>query len=131
VEVEDDEGVVVFQVEVGTPSVQVSPGVLKPGARYSWVVRTLRGSRPPARGAAEFVTLAAGVAERRAALRRALATDDPSSLPLLAEIDRELGLLIEARDTFRAALAVVPDDESIRDALQRVEAALAEPPGEP
>lgn len=130
VEVEDEEGVIVFEVEVASPSVQVSPGVLKPGARYSWVVRTVRGARPPARGAAEFVTLARGVVERRAALRRALGTDDPSSLPLLAEIDRELGLLVEARDAFRAAVAGAPDDESIRDALQRVDAALAEPPGE-
>jgi hypothetical protein len=131
VEVEDDEGVVVFRVEVAAPPVQVSPGVLEPGARYSWVVRTLRGSRPPALGAAEFVTLAAEVVERRAALRRALGTEDPASSSLLAEIDRELGLLVEARDTFRSALAAAPDDDRIREALLRVEAALAEPPGEP
>jgi hypothetical protein len=131
VEVEDEEGATVFAVEVDAPSVHVSPGVLGPGTRYSWVVRTVRGSHPPARGAAEFVTLAAGVVERRAALRRAAGTDDPSSVALLAEIDRELGLLVEARDSFRAALAAAPDNDGIRDALQRVEDALAEPADEP
>ena len=130
VEVEDEEGAVVFQAEVVAPSVRVSPGVLKPGARYFWAVRSLGGSRPPARGAAEFGALAAGVVERRAALRQVLGEKDTATLPLLAEIDRELGLLVEARDTFRAALAAAPDNDGIRDVLQRVEDALAEPPDE-
>ncbi len=132
VEVENEGGVVVFQAEVGAPSARVSPGVLQPGTRYLWMVRTLRSSGSPARGEAEFSTLAIGVVERRAAVRQALAqTDSASALALLAEIDRELGLFREARDSFRDALARAPGDDALRNALERVEATLAEPAGEP
>lgn len=132
VEVESEGGAIVFQAEVASASVRVSPGVLAPGARYFWSVRTLRGPGPPARGEAEFTALAAAVVEERAALRRALETAaDPSSLALLAEIDRELGLLAEAHDALRAALSAAPDDEGLRLALQRVEATLAETSGDP
>jgi hypothetical protein len=132
VEVEDESGVVVFQAEVESPGVRVSPGVLKPGARYFWMVRTLRGSGSPARGEAEFATLRAEVIESRAKLRHALEKpDEAASLALLAEVDRELGLLAEAHDAFRAALDRTPDDAALRNALRQLEATLAESPSEP
>jgi hypothetical protein len=133
VEVEDEMAAVVFHAEVGSPSVRVSPGVLKPGARYFWVVRTLGTSGSPARGEAEFVTLAERAVAARAALREALRAPagDASALALLGEIDRGLGLLAESRDAFREAIAMSPQDEALREALGRVEGALAEPPPEP
>jgi hypothetical protein len=132
VEIEDESGVVVFQAEVESPAVRVSPGVLKPAARYFWMVRTLRGSGSPSRGEAEFATLRAEVIESRARLRAALEkSDEAASLALLAEVDRELGLLAEAHDGFRAALDRTPDDAALSNALRQLEAALAEPRSEP
>jgi hypothetical protein len=108
-----------------SPAVTISPGVLKPGSKYYWRVRTLDRSGQVARGSAEFLTLAADIAAARATLERSLgAVGDISSLALLAEIDRSLGLLVEAREKFRAAVADAPEDAALRHALDRVEQQL-------
>jgi hypothetical protein len=126
VEVETESGTSVLRVETQSPSVSISPGILKPGAKYYWQVGTLDRIGQAARGAAEFVTLSAEAASRRAALKQSLeAAGDAASLALLAEIDRSLGLLIEAREEFRAALAKAPGDVSLRSALERLEQDLA------
>ena len=60
----------------------------------------------------------------RAVLEESLeAGGDASSLALLAEIDRSLGLLVEAREKFRAAVARAPGDVALRQALDRLERA--------
>lgn len=126
VEVEAENGTRVFQVEAQSPTVSISPGVLKPGARYYWQVRTLDRIGQVAQGAGEFVTLSAQTAQARAALKEALeVAGDAPSLALLAEIDRSLGLLVEAREEFRAALAKAPGDVALRRALDRLEQQLA------
>jgi hypothetical protein len=126
VEIRTANGARVFQVETQSPIVSVSPGVLKPGARYFWDVRTLDRVSQVARGEAEFVTVSDEPARARAALRESLpSAGDAASLALLAEMDRSLGLLVEARDGFRAAIAKAPDDVALRQALDRVERQLA------
>jgi hypothetical protein len=126
VEVRADNGARVFHVETQSPIASVPPGVLKPDARYSWEVRTLDRIPQVAHGAAGFVTLTAEIARARAALRESLqSAGDAPSLALLAEIDRSLGLLVEARDEFRAALGKAPDDPALRQVLDRLERQLA------
>lgn len=126
VEVEDESGKSVFAAETGADVVAVSRGVLKPGERYYWRVKTLDRAGAAARGEAEFTTLSAENAALRLGLRKSAALgDDAASLALLAGIDRGLGLLLEARDGFRRALAAAPDDAALRQALQDLEQSLA------
>lgn len=125
VEVESETGASVFQVETQSLTVHVSPGILKPGAKYYWQVRTLDRIGHAARAAAEFLTLNAESARARAALKESLeSAGDAASLALLAEIDRSLGLLVAARDGFRAALAKAPGDVALRQVLDRLEQQL-------
>ena len=126
VELETESGTTVFQVQTQSPAVSISPGILKDGARYYWHVRTLDAIGQAARGSAEFVTLAADAARTRATLKASLeAAGDAASLALLAEVDRRLGLLAEARDEFRAALVLAPGDIGLRQALEALERQLA------
>lgn len=125
VEVEDEMGRTVFQAQTQAPSVAVSGGILKPGSSYYWRVRTLEAIGPARRGEARFATLAGEDTRLRAALREALEPKgEVESLALLAEVDRRLGLLSEAREGLRAALARAPEDESLRQALAAVEKQL-------
>jgi hypothetical protein len=126
VEVETETGTSVFHVETPSSIVNVARGILKPGARYYWQVRTLDRIGQVARGAAEFVTLGADTAGARARLEESLEREgDASSLALLAEIDRRLGLHVEAREKFRTAVARTPADVALRQALDRLEQQLA------
>ena len=130
VEVEDERGAPVAEFETSEPAVAVSAGVLAPGRNYYWRVSSLDSAGPPARGAAQFVTLSEQNAVARRALRSRLeSTGDPSSLALLAEIDRALGLMWEARETLREAARKAPEDPDIRSALERIERHWQEQPG--
>ena len=102
VEVETETGISVFHMETPSSMVNVARGILKPGAKYYWQVRTLDRIGQVARGAAEFVTLSAATARAREALKESLeVAGDSVSLALLAEIDRRLGLHVEAREVPR------------------------------
>ena len=126
VDVETESGKTVFQGETRSSTVSISPGILKPGVQYYWQVRTVDRIGQVARGAAEFVTLGAETARARAGLAASLElAGDASSLALMAEIDRSLGLLIEAREKFRVAVAKAPGDIALRQALDRLEQQLA------
>lgn len=130
VEVEDERGARVAEFETSEPAVAVSAGVLAPGRSYYWRVSSLDSAGSPARGAAQFVTLSEQNAVARRALRSELEnTGDPSSLALLAEIDRALGLMWEARETLQEAARKAPDDSDIRRALERIERHWQEQPG--
>jgi len=131
VQVENELGTAVFDVEIHTASVVVSPGVLRPGSRYHWTVRSL-GRTTAARGEADFVTVDAESLAAREKLRRSLqGVGDADSLALLAEVDSRLGLLVEARGAFRAALANAPNDQAIQAALERLERRLSGPKRDP
>jgi hypothetical protein len=127
VEVEDEEGEVVFRAETPGPTVAVSPEALRPGARYRWQVKGA-SALGPARAEAEFSTLDEEEAAARQRLRASLeGTADAESLALLAEVDRGLGLLREARETFARALESSPGNESLRAAIERVDTQLRDP----
>ena len=129
-EVEDERGAGVAEFETSEPAVAVSAGVLAPGRTYYWRVSSLDSAGSPARGAAQFATLSEENAVARRALRAALEnTGDPRSLALLAEIDRALGLMWEARETLQEAARKAPDDPDIRSALERIERHWLEQPG--
>jgi hypothetical protein len=125
VEVQDHQGDVVFATETGTSVVNLPSGVLKPGTRYRWTVRTVERVGPVVTGNADFVTLPRRTAEAREALRRAVETaGDGASLVLLAEVDRNLGLLVEACDELRTAVRASPEDAELGAALAELERRL-------
>lgn len=125
VEVQDRQGDVVFATETGTSVVNLPSGVLKPGTRYRWTVRTVERVGPVVTGNADFVTLPRQTAEAREALRRAVeTTGDGASLVLLAEVDRNLGLLVEACDELRTAVRASPEDAELGAALAELERRL-------
>ena len=118
--VEDEEGEIVHQAQVTGGEAAVPPGLLKPGRRYVWRVRTAPGSGVEGLGTAEFSTLGAAEAESRSRLRAALAGDDAATALLLAEVDRQMGLLGEARETLQRAQEAHPGDPALEAALGRI-----------
>ena len=129
IEVQDCQGRTVFQTDIESPPVRVPAEILHSGSRYWWTVRTLDRPGPVARGEAELVILGKDAARAREEAREILAPESPGSLPLLAEIDRSLGLWLEARDELRAALDEEPSDPALQEALAAIEARLEEGDG--
>jgi hypothetical protein len=132
VELEDESGKTVFDAETPLSAVTVPTGILRPGSRYYWKVRTIERSGPSVRGDSEFATLGEEDIRRREAVRAALEKkNDVESLALMAEIDRRLELLLEAREGFQTALAKAPDDAALQKAIAEIDAQLSSDPGTP
>ncbi len=125
IEVRDGQGRTIFRTDAGSPPVKVPAGTLRPGRRYSWVVRTLDRPGAVARGEADLVTLSEDATQAREEAREILAAEGTGSLPLLAGIDRSLGLLLEAREELSKALDANGDPE-LREALAEIEMQLEE-----
>lgn len=126
VTIENLRGQVVHGTESDSTTVLMPPDVLLPGTRYSWHVRTVDAAGWLFEGVASFATLDERAAREWRALRDAVEqTRDLSSLTLLAEVERGLGLRAEARETLRRAIELSPDSLGL---TQRVEAALRELP---
>jgi len=124
VEVQDDQGRILFQTDTESPPVKMDAGTLPAGLSYRWTVRTLDRPGAVARGDAELVILDEDTARAREKARKILEPEEPDSLPLLAEIDRNLGLLLEARESLRMALDGKPGDLRIQEALTGIETHL-------
>jgi hypothetical protein len=124
VELEDDEGATVFHVATRGGEVLVARDVLRPGRRYRWSVRG--GSADGlARGEAEFSTLELEAAAARQKLVESIGdSQQVAALALLAEVDRQLGLLLEARDRFALAVERAPGSSELSAALRKIEAQL-------
>jgi hypothetical protein len=120
IEVQDGQGRTVFQTDTASPPMKVPAGVLHSGHYYWWTVRTLDRPGPVAQGGAELITLSASVAGAREKAREILAAEGDDSLPLLAEIDCGLGLLLEARQELKEAESH-NGDPTIRKALAEIE----------
>ena len=113
VEVIDPSGAIIFETETRETRVTVPAERLKPGTRYTWMVR-LPSTPGVDAGAGEFTTLDRETEAARRAFHAAHTTRDAATLAMLAEIDLALGLLPEARKGFEDALALSPDDASMR-----------------
>jgi hypothetical protein len=126
VELEDDTGKTILDVQTDLAAIPVPHDLLRPGFSYYWKVRTVERAGPSAHGESEFATLSQEDLQRRAALREALQMQgDASSLATLAEVDRRLGLWVESREEFLAAQTKAPNDAAIAKALSEVDARLA------
>jgi hypothetical protein len=126
VELEDEFGRTIFSAETESSSLAVPNGILKPGARYFWRVRTVEIVGPASRGESEFATLASEEIGKRAAFKAGLREKgDAEALALLAEIDRRLGLLLESRNEFREALSKSPSDQTLRRIIGDIERQLS------
>jgi hypothetical protein len=122
IEAQDTQGRVVFRAETVKTETEVPDGILHPGTRYHWTVRTVDRPGSVARGEADFVTLSGHTAREREELRSALTAEGRGeSLALLAAIDRSLGLLLEARWALEEALARSPGDSSLAEELAALE----------
>jgi hypothetical protein len=124
IEVQDEEGQIVFQTDVASPPVSLPAGILHTDHRYWWTVRTVDRPGAVARGEAELVTLSEDAARMREEARRILEVEGSESLPLLVEIDRSLGLLFEAREDLHTALDREGADPALLKALTEVERQL-------
>ena len=124
IEVQGVQGLTVFRADTESPPVKVPAGTLHPGLGYLWTVRTLDRPGAVARGEAALVTLDKEVSQAREEARKVLAAEGPGSMPLLAEIDRSLGLLLESGEDLKAALNEKPGDPALRGALAEIEARL-------
>ncbi|HEX9941060.1 MAG TPA: hypothetical protein VGG03_03520 [Thermoanaerobaculia bacterium] len=124
IEVHDGQGRTVFRTDTESPPIKVPAGALRPGLSYQWTVRTLNRPGAVASGEAEFVTLSQNAARMREKTREVLEAEGPGSLPLLAEIDCGLGLLLEAREELRTALDGVSGDPALREVLAEIERRL-------
>jgi hypothetical protein len=131
VELEDEPGRTIFSAETESASLVMPSGILKPGARYYWRVKTVEIVGPAARGESEFTTLASEEIDTRASFKAGLREKgDAEALALLGEVDRRLGLLLEARNEFREALSKSPSDQTLRRILEAIERQLyPEAPG--
>jgi len=126
VELEDDTGRIVLAAETQSTTIAVPAGILRPGVRYHWSVGTVERMGPAVRAESDFSTLPEEDIRRRATLRTALVkTGDAESLAFLAEIDRRLGLLEEAREEFQAALTKSPGDAALQKAIAEIDNRLA------
>jgi len=115
----------VFTVTTTGSVVNVPPGVLEAGRAYLWSVTVSRvdGVRGQA-FATSFVTLPASTVEDRDAFIASLRRNDPRDLGLLAQVDKRLGLLMEARDELLAAIARAPRDGRLRRMLDDLDKQL-------
>jgi len=120
IEVQNLQGWPVFQVDVESLPVKVPAGTLHAGLSYRWTVCTLDSPVAIACGEAGLVTLSKDNARTREKVREILESDIPDSLPLLAAIDRRLGLLLEARDELREALDRKPGDPGLLQAFDEI-----------
>jgi hypothetical protein len=132
VELEDESGKTVFDAETPLSAVMVPAGILRPGSHYYWKVRTIERIGPSVRGESDFATLGEEDIRRRAAVRAALEKkNDVESLAFMAEIDRRLELLMEAREGFQTALTKAPDDAALQKAIAEIDAQLSSDPANP
>lgn len=122
VEIEDETGETVFESRTAASTLRLPAGILRPGQRYFWRVRTIGRSGPTAEGSAEFETLGREVAQSRAALHARVDSADAGLQTLAAEVDRRLGLLREAREGFTRASALEPGNKRVSQVLVELEA---------
>jgi hypothetical protein len=122
VELRDEQGTVIFSATTSETAMSVQADFVRPGTRYHWTVRTVERAGPVALGEADFMTLPSRIAEERETLRKAIeAAGDSAALALLAEVDRELGLVMEAQDELRAAVRALPGDAQLAAKLAELE----------
>ncbi len=116
---EDDGGNVLLNVTTESTEVTVPTGPLHAGAHYYWRVLAMRSGVEMGAGMAGFRTLSAEDVLQRTEFASALRakSDDPASLALLAAVDLQLGLFMEACDEFGAVLKQRPDDPDIQREL--------------
>lgn len=122
VEIEDEAGETVFETRTKAASLRLPAGILRPGERYFWRARTIGKSGPAAHGSAEFETLSSEVALSRERLAGRVQAHDAGALTLAAEVDRQLGLLREAREGFGRVLALEPGNERVSRAVAELAA---------
>jgi len=120
VEIEDESGNSIFLVEITSPLVAVSPGVIKPGANYYWQVRSLETGKLSAVSYSAFVTVDQEHARLLKSFRAFVGTSkDVANTLLLARMELSLGLRGDACKTLGEALALFPDNAEIKNALVR------------
>ncbi len=120
VEILDDSGNMIYQTESASAEVAVPAGTLHAGVHYSWRLRA-SDSSGTIRDRAEFTTLSDDDAARRAAFVAGFPERDADTLELLAQVDLRLGLLLDARDELRDAMANSTHSDRVEKLLREIE----------
>lgn len=124
--IQDHDGGAVLKVRATSSIVLVPPGVLKPESQYHWHVRANVIIGPSHTGQADFSTLTSTEIDRRLVWQALLANaEDPDLITLAAELDRQLGLLFEAREKLLTAIKIWPNETKVRSQLAKVNEDLA------
>jgi len=98
VQIVDQEGKVVFNIDTQASEVNVPPEILAPGGTYRWTVETRDRPGAVARGEATLVTLDASQVRAREELRRwGQRSGAAGDLRLAEAVDHALGLREESR----------------------------------
>lgn len=125
VTLENETGQTVFEIETTDTEVPIPAGIIIPGSRYYWSVATTGNKGPRMQGYGEFFALTPEIIKERASLKQSLETKgDAESLALLGAVDRHLGLLLEARKEFEAALAKSNGNPAILSMIREIESQL-------
>jgi hypothetical protein len=126
-EVEDEAGRTVYMVRTSATQLALPAGTLQPGHRYYWEVKALREGAVLGRGEAEFDTLTAEQSQARAKLKARLTRQSGSAgYAFLAVVDRQLGLLAEARQELEIAVARASRERDLIALLETLKARLGE-----
>jgi hypothetical protein len=123
VEILDDSGNTIFQAETSSAEVAVPAGKLRAGVHYSWRLRASDASGT-IRDRAEFTTLSDDEAARRVTFMAGFPERDADTLELLAQVDLRLGLLLDARDELRDAMAHSPHSDRVEKLLHEIESGI-------
>lgn len=98
VQIADRTGETLFQTDTRATEIQVPPGILEPGERYSWTVETRDRPGAVARGEATWTTLDAARSRAREELRRWIQSSrETEDRLVLMAVDQALGLAEDAR----------------------------------
>jgi hypothetical protein len=127
VTIANEAGTTVLDIETDETSVKVPNGVIEPGQRYVWNVRTVDAVTGTYRGEAEFQTLDSEQAAARRDFMDRLNQDDWKSLAVMASIDARLGLTEYAQRAIEKAMPKAPD-EAARDTLRELARTILPPP---
>lgn len=122
VDVEDEIGNSIFSVETSSTAITISPNIIKDGSVYYWRVRTLDQQKRSVHAEAIFETVTKENVKLRSTLKQQMEKQqDISLLMLLADLDRNLGLMKEACEEIQSAIKQYPDNPMLMQSLSQFE----------
>lgn len=122
VTIDAEDGRNIYQTETTTNTLRIPSSLLEAGARYTWRVGATPKTGMVTRGDAVLQVLPADVASARSTFQASLRKEGGSdALALMAEVDRSLGLTVEANQEMREAIALLPKEKRFVSPLGQIQ----------